>query len=633
MVSIANSNELAQHDTVLVTAGRFKADSIDNNYQTGRVSVISSEQFESDVATVADVLRKEVGVQIRQSGGLGSYSSTSIRGSTSAQVNVYLDGVLLNEAQGGSVDLGQFLLTSIDRIEIYRGNVPIQLGYAGIGGAINIVTKQGKSNDNNQVILGYGSDETKKSALSYSYNDEDANYLGTYEYLTSNNNFSLLNDNQTPNNLFDDRLERRNNAELSQHSALISTNHRLNDEFSINATVSHFDKLNGIPEVTNSAFNESELSNKNTYFQLKLNQFLTETITLAYGINASLSESLYDDRESFIGLNANLEETTNKNLGIKVDASIVNGLHTFNLSLLGRTESYLNKDLLRSVSQKLNRDELSFGLQDEWISENGSILINGRSRIRILSDEKYSPNTKSNTNQFLEHHAGLRYQINPLLVVQTNISSDVRVPSLYELYGDKGGAIGNPDLKEEKALNTDVGFTLTDNDLSITASLFHRMLDDAIITLYDSRGIGKSENISKARVSGIELEATKTFSSKVESGLKSTFQTTEDLSDIPSSKGNALPGHYEKEFVLYQRFSFQPVGLLFEYVHRSGGYYDSASVAALDISNQYHLMLDYKNQKHRLELSLKNLGGEQIEDFNRYPSPGRQAFLTYAYIF
>ncbi|MBN64178.1 MAG: hypothetical protein CME20_22695 [Gemmatimonadetes bacterium] len=53
------------------------------------------------MTNLADTLRDQTGVQIRQSGGLGSNSAVSIRGSSSKQVQVYLDGMLLNDLAPG----------------------------------------------------------------------------------------------------------------------------------------------------------------------------------------------------------------------------------------------------------------------------------------------------------------------------------------------------------------------------------------------------------------------------------------------------------------------------------------------------------------------------------------------------
>ncbi|HMB30873.1 MAG TPA: TonB-dependent receptor plug domain-containing protein, partial [Desulfohalobiaceae bacterium] len=105
-------------------------------------SVINKEQFEGKIVSLAEVIEKEAGVQVRQSGGLGSFSSVSLRGSSSDQVMVFLDGVLLNDASGGGVDLSNISLSDVESIEIYRGITPANFGRSSIGGAINIRTNR-----------------------------------------------------------------------------------------------------------------------------------------------------------------------------------------------------------------------------------------------------------------------------------------------------------------------------------------------------------------------------------------------------------------------------------------------------------------------------------------------------------
>ncbi|HGG59606.1 MAG TPA: hypothetical protein ENK26_06760, partial [Gammaproteobacteria bacterium] len=68
---------------------------------TGSVSIVPSATLTRPGATLARVLSRETGVQVRQAGGLGSFSSATLRGSSSDQVMVYLDGLLLNDTSGG----------------------------------------------------------------------------------------------------------------------------------------------------------------------------------------------------------------------------------------------------------------------------------------------------------------------------------------------------------------------------------------------------------------------------------------------------------------------------------------------------------------------------------------------------
>ena len=74
------------------------------------------------------MLSSAVGVQVKRYGGLGSFSTVSIRGSTAEQVVVYLDGVPLNQAIGGGADVGRMSLGGVQEIQVYRGAVPARFG-------------------------------------------------------------------------------------------------------------------------------------------------------------------------------------------------------------------------------------------------------------------------------------------------------------------------------------------------------------------------------------------------------------------------------------------------------------------------------------------------------------------------
>ena len=634
LFSLSNlaASEVLQHNEIIVTASQFSADEIDTAYQTGHVTVIKSDQFESKMATVADVLRRETGVQMRQTGGLGSYASVSVRGSTGAQVNVFLDGVLVNDAHGGSVDLSQFLLNGVESIELYRGNVPIQLGNAGIGGAINIKTKR-SVHELRQLTLGSGSFGAQKVALNFSTGENQTRYFGSLEHLTSDNDYELLNTKQTTNNSTDDQLEKRQNAGLDQSAILLSVNHQINQDWQINSVLNYTDKTNGIPNVSNEVTNEASLDVENTTLQVKLDQKLNSQSALSYLIYGGRRETLYDDTENRVGLAANLDETRTNTVGLKTVLATNLGAHYLNLGVQLRYEDYLSRDRLRGLSQALSRSEFNLAVQDEWLSDSGKLLLTGRLGLRFLKDKREGQNDAQTTSNYLDKHLGLRYQWTDSATLTANISQDIRLPNLYELYGDLGSTIANEDLKEEQAWNTDIGVKSRLWDIDLYSGIFYRQLKDAIVMVYDARGIGKPDNISKANLYGVELELSRDIIRDWRLGLKATHLQSENRSAIRSSRGNPLPGQYENTASINNTWTHNELLFQLEYVHRSKGYYDTAATAELPTSNQYHFSIKYPFNAHRLELQIKNLNDERIADFNRYPGPGRSAFLSYTLTF
>ena len=162
------ANGFAQTDSKPVTldAVVVTAEKSDSDFQTGDVdteqtpaffSVIKREQFEGKMENLSEIIEKEAGVQIRQSGGLGSFSTVSLRGSSSEQVVIYMDGVPLNEASGGGVNLANISLSDIASVEIYRGITPVNFGKASVGGVINIKTLRAEKGLHASGGAGYGS--------------------------------------------------------------------------------------------------------------------------------------------------------------------------------------------------------------------------------------------------------------------------------------------------------------------------------------------------------------------------------------------------------------------------------------------------------------------------------------------
>ena len=197
-------------DTVVVTAkkqGPLVTGDVDMESTPVFTSIIKREAFEGKTESLANIIEKETGVQVRQSGGLGSFSSVSLRGASSDQVMVYLDGILLNDASGGGVDLSNIALSDVESIEIYKGMTPVNFGKASVGGAVNIRTLRSKEGIGGNAIIGYGSFNTLKAGAMINQKISDFDYLISCDYLTTDNDYEILNDNGTEYNPDDDKWE------------------------------------------------------------------------------------------------------------------------------------------------------------------------------------------------------------------------------------------------------------------------------------------------------------------------------------------------------------------------------------------------------------------------------------------
>lgn len=113
------------------------------------ISVVTRKDIEKmPASTVAEVLQNVPGVVMDSSGGLGSPATPIIQGSTdrkfggAGEVAVYVDGVRVNMlANPGFADLSYIPLSSVERIEVYKGAASSSWG-SSLGGVINIITRE-----------------------------------------------------------------------------------------------------------------------------------------------------------------------------------------------------------------------------------------------------------------------------------------------------------------------------------------------------------------------------------------------------------------------------------------------------------------------------------------------------------
>jgi len=148
--------------------------------QTGAsVTVIRAAEVEKLGTTgVADVLRGVAGLDVDESGGVGAATQVHLRGATSGQTLVLIDGVRIGDsaATDGSVDFGNLAPVNIDRIEILRGPQSALYGSDAIGGVINIITRKGAKTPRRNVTVEAGSYGTLSTKATLSGGDDRWTY-------------------------------------------------------------------------------------------------------------------------------------------------------------------------------------------------------------------------------------------------------------------------------------------------------------------------------------------------------------------------------------------------------------------------------------------------------------------------
>ena len=134
-------DEKQSDDTIVVTATGAQQNIKDSGTA---ISVITDDDILSQQAiSVSSLLQVLPGVNVTQSGGIGSQTSVRIRGAESDQTLVLINGIRVNDPSSpdGSFDFGNLLAGNVERIEVLRGANSVAWGSQAVGGVVNITTK------------------------------------------------------------------------------------------------------------------------------------------------------------------------------------------------------------------------------------------------------------------------------------------------------------------------------------------------------------------------------------------------------------------------------------------------------------------------------------------------------------
>lgn len=391
-------------------------------------TVITRTDIESSSASdLPTLLRQESGVEITQSGGIGTQSAIRIRGSESDHVLILIDGVRVNSASAGTTAIDQILLDEVERIEIVRGNVSSVYGSEAIGGVVQIFTRQGDGQMKVSGRVGLGTDNTRKLALAIggSLNDTRVHF-GVSHMQTSG--FSSA------------------RAEFIPSPFVFAPGDTDNDAYrntTLNLALSHH--LQAGHEIGVTAFR----SNGNIEFDGTSSNHSDQTLTALsiYSDNhwlpgwhsrMQISQGVDDLVSDLNGVTGDRFKTRNSQLTWHntIDA----GPGTLQLGIEGLWQRFdtnqTYSDDARHVNSALAGYTLAAGAHDLQLN---------------LRHDQYSDVGGATTGL-----VGYGYRLTPTLRLSANVSTAFRAPTFNELYGPFGS---NPALNPERARSGEAGLT------------------------------------------------------------------------------------------------------------------------------------------------------------------------------
>ena len=125
---------------------------------------VDTKALQNSTKNIADALTRVPGVKLRESGGVGSEMSLMVDGFSGKHVKVFIDGVP-QEGVGGAFSLNNIPAGYAERIEVYRGVVPVGFGADALGGVVNIVTNKSRRKWCADASYSFGSFNTHRSMV------------------------------------------------------------------------------------------------------------------------------------------------------------------------------------------------------------------------------------------------------------------------------------------------------------------------------------------------------------------------------------------------------------------------------------------------------------------------------------
>lgn len=624
---------------------------IETDEITFNASVIRRQDFAHKSTNLAELIQQQTGSWVRSTGGSGSFSQVSLRGSAPHQTVVYLDGVRLNSANGASVDLSQIPLDNIEKITLYKGSAPLQFGQIFQGGVIHIETRQYSQAPLTQLNTEVASDGFYKLGLFHSNQWKKGHYLLNLSRQQAKNNFRFTHDNGTPLNPYDDRKERRHNAQTQLDNLLIKADYQQNASQTLSAQFSWSEGQQHLPNRQNSINNQAQFSRLNQQLQLSFHQqqLGASKWDSSSELILTTTEEHYLDPKAFIGLGKQDNRYLTDSLQVRqyfsspFDLGELYVQAKFNIELQQESYQSIHQTFNTSVlvsddNQQHQRQTLNLGL--ELPSHYQKLTFVPTLRWQQLTDQadSHTSHNLSTRDQDFTGNLGFNYQLSSQLNIKANIAKAVRQPSFYEKYSDRGYVLGNPNLKKETAFNRDLGFEWRLGhhqawwqQFNLSSSLFLNDVKDIIVMTYDARGIGRATNLESARLLGLELSSQLKTRQQTELSLNytQTHSLTQDnysafdqkkLANIPPKKLSINLSQGLKKWRGY-----------YEYLYAEGSFYDRANLLPIANTHLHNLGISYQQRRWLASFEVKNLLDTNHQDFNGYPKPGKSFHLKLQY--
>lgn len=630
-------------------------------------------------SSVAELLVGQPGVQVRSSGGLGQFSGAVLRGAAPNQVAVLIDGVPISRGSQAAVDLSLLPIAGLERIEIYRGAPPIELGVDAIGGVINLITRRGKAAPTGWATLGGGSFGRRLATLGYSSERPGLRISASASYQGAVGDFPYyFNEGLRYGKTTLDQLYRRQDGfDQGTIDLRVTVGSDSRGGF---VQASGLLKQQGVAGVGQPGGRDSapELRTGRALLLAGGQGALAGgRVQLSGDAHALIEQTRFRDLTAVpVGLFTQLSEQTGARLVLRINhparqssaANAARHAGSFIVLAEGRYERLEQSDLCSAQTSGCparpapSRVRLLLGLGGELRLWNGRFLVQPGGHLLVAQSDTQAGaptagDAASTAATFPAPRLAARLQVLPWLLIRTSGGRFVRLPTFLELFGDHAFFRPSLSLRPESAWSAEAGLAaagtpLPSLGLSLAAHGFYRRIDDLIDVIRDGPTL-HARNVGTAQAAGVELEARVRLGEALQAQLNYTFLDARDRSDDPARYDHLLPGR--APHTVFARFDggYKGIRLFYELDYAAQLYLDPANLQPRPQRTLHALGLQLEPRpfvgghlRVQLAVEVRNLLDTRLvlvtlplapergplpiplTDYFDYPLPGRAVYAT-----
>lgn len=413
---------------------------------------------------LADVLPEVPGVRISSSGAPGQFTGVRLRGGSYQQTTVLLGDLPISSPES-VFDLSLVPTWALERVEVYRGDAPVWIGSGSIGGVLRLVPRRARRGEAD-ALLGGGSFGTYQLAGGLSASSARASTVAAVGLAGTRGDFPYYRD-PTPLSPGDESWERRQNGENVRGSVLVGAEVEL-DVGTLEALVFSVGRQGGavgggLSQAREVHGVERQLWSATSFtHQGSLGE---RSYRVQARVGVGLARSAFYDPLAEIG--GDRDATDDR--AITTDARLAGSVE------LARRAELVSVAAVQSFER---RPHDSFDPIQE--PESGRVRYDQALELRLHGEERVRFEVRPSARVTVSR-GSLRYEelnaleerradavaptfrlgavVEPVegLALRASIHQGVRLPSLLELFGDRGTMEANPELEPEQSTGAEIG--------------------------------------------------------------------------------------------------------------------------------------------------------------------------------